>query len=251
MRFSRRGALWLWLGALFLFANGFFVAKVPGATRPELANVSAAFVLVLYAPSAWALGRWLGLNRAVVSLVALGIFAVVLETFAVKTGFPYGRFEYGPKIGAKVFDAVPWTVPFSWPPLVLGAFAMARGFAKNAFSLIALSTLFLIVFDLVLDPGAVSQKFWTYAQGGTYYGVPFSNFCGWIASGFVGSWLLWQTTGMRDDVPAPLLSSVTLVLAFWTSVCLFSGLVIPSVVGALALALCARTTLNSSSFKKS
>lgn len=241
MRFSRRGALWLLLGALFLFVQGFFVAKVPDATRPELANVSAAFVLVLYAPSAWALGRWLGGRRAFWVLLALGVFAVVLETFAVKTGVPYGRFAYGPKIGFKVFDAVPWTVPFSWPPLVLGAFVLARSLSKNAFALMAFAALFLIAFDLVLDPGAVSQQFWTYNAGGLYYGVPFSNFCGWVLSGFVGSWLLWQTTGKRDDVPATLISSVTLILAFWTGVCGFSGLWIPAIVGAVLLALCARS----------
>ncbi|RYX85020.1 carotenoid biosynthesis protein [bacterium] len=250
MRFSPRGTLWLWLGALFLFLNGFFVAKVPDATRPELANVSAAFVLVLYAPSAWALSRWLGRNRAIVTLAALGAFAVAIETFAVKTGYPYGSFEYGPKIGAKVFDAVPWTVPFSWPPLVLGAFALARGFAKNAFALFVLSTLLLLVFDLLLDPGAVSQQFWTYQQGGAYYGVPFSNFCGWLLSGFIGSWMLWQFSGKRNDVPPLLVSSVTLILAFWTSVCLFSGLVVPTVAGILALALCARASLSKSPLAK-
>lgn len=239
MRYSRRGALWLLLGALFLFVQGFFVAKVPDATRPELANVSAAFVLVLYAPSTWALGRWLGRNRATWVLIALGAFAVVLETFAVKTGLPYGSFSYGPKIGAKVFDAVPWTVPFSWPPLVLGALALARSHSRNAFALIGFAMLYLIAFDLLLDPGAVSQKFWTYSAGGLYYGVPFSNFCGWILSGAFGAWLFWQTSGNRDDVPALLVSSVTLILAFWTGVCGFSGLLVPTLVGVALLVSCA------------
>lgn len=251
MRFSRRGAIWLGLGALFLFVSGFFVAKVPDATRPELANVSAAFVLVLYAPSAWALGKWLGSKRAFFVLFALGAFAVVLETFAVKTGIPYGHFSYGPKIGAKVFDAVPWTVPFSWPPLVLGAFAFARAFSRGTFGLIALATLFLLAFDLVLDPGAVSQQFWTYKAGGLFYGVPFSNFLGWILSGALGSWLLWKTSGERADVPTTLVSSVVLILAFWTAVCVFSGLWIPSVVGGLLLFLGARLILRNSSVSNS
>ncbi len=240
MRFSRRGAVWLGLGALFLFVNGFFVAKVPDATRPELANVSAAFVLVLYAPSAWAMSKWLGAKRALGVLLSLGTFAVVLETFAVKTGIPYGRFSYGPKIGALLFDAVPWTVPFSWPPLVLGALVCARAVSRNALGLIGFSTLFLLAFDLVLDPGAVSQDFWTYQAGGLFYGVPFSNFCGWILSGAFGAWLLWQTSGKRDDVPATLISSVVLILSFWTSVCAFSDLWIPAVVGAGLLGFCAR-----------
>ena len=243
--FSRRGALWLWLGCAFLFINGFFVAKVPDATRPELANVSAAFVLVLWAPSAWAMRRWLGWKRAALVLATMGAFAVVLETFAVKTGLPYGHFSYGPKIGFKVLDAVPWTVPFSWPPLVLGALYLASTQTKRVAALIGFSTLFLLAFDGVLDPGAVSQAFWKYDAGGMYYGVPLSNFCGWILSGAVGSWLLFQLSGKRDDVPAPLLSSVALILSFWTSVCLFSNLMIPAFLGVSLLSFCARAVKGS------
>ncbi len=236
MQFSRRGALWLLFGALFLFLQGFFVAKVPGATRPELANVSAVFVLVLYAPSAWALGKWLGAKRAIGVLTALGAFALVLETFAVKTGVPYGRFVYGPKIGALLFGAVPWTVPFSWPPLVLGALALARG--KSAPTLVAQATLWLLAFDLLLDPGAVSQRFWTYQAGGFFYGVPLTNFLGWLLSGAAGSWLLWRLSGERFDFPPPLISSVVLVLSFWTGVCAFSGIIVPALVGFGLLGVC-------------
>jgi putative membrane protein len=247
--FSRRGALWLWLSCAFLFVNGFFVAKVPDATRPELANVSAAFVLVLWAPSAWAMQRWLGWNRAALVLAMMGVFAVALETFAVKTGVPYGHFSYGPKIGWKVLDAVPWTVPFSWPPLVLGALYLASTQTRRTAALIAVSTLFLLAFDGVLDAGAVSQAFWKYDAGGRYYGVPLSNFLGWILSGAAGSWLLFRLSGQRDDVPAPLVSSVALILSFWTSVCLFSGLVFPAFLGVSLLSFCARVVHGSTAPK--
>ncbi len=238
--FSRRGALWLWLGCAFLFINGFFVAKVPDATRPELANVSAAFVLFLWAPSAWAMRRWLGWKRAALVLSAMGLFAVVLETFAVKTGVPYGHFDYGPKIGAKLFDAVPWTVPFSWPPLVLGALFLASTQTKRVLPLIGVSTLFLLAFDGVLDPGAVSQAFWKYQSGGFYYGVPLSNFLGWILSGALGSWLLLRLCEGKTLVPAPLVSSAALILSFWTSICLFSNLAFPAFLGVSLLSFCAR-----------
>lgn len=223
---SRRALL---LGAIFLFLNGFFVAKVPQATRPELAGVSAAFVLVLWAPSAWILARWLGWKRAALVLGALGAFAVGIESFAVQTGWPYGHFSYGEKIGAKLFDFVPWTVPFSWPPLVLGAVALAALRAPK--HLFVGAVLVLLAFDLVLDPGAVQQKFWSYQAGGWYYGVPFSNFCGWILSGFIGAWLVWKLSGKPREIPLALVSSVTLILAFWTSVCLFSSLWIPALIG--------------------
>jgi uncharacterized membrane protein len=47
-----------------------------------------------------------------------------------------------------------------------------------------------VVLDATLDPGAVSQKFWTYRYPGAYYGVPWSNFVGWILSGIVGAAIL-------------------------------------------------------------
>jgi putative membrane protein len=228
-QFSPKSRRALLFGAIFLFINGFFVAKVPQATRPELAGVSAAFVLVLWAPSAWVLKQWLGWKRAAAVLVALGIFAVGIETFAIITGMPYGRFTYGDKIGDKLFGFVPWTVPFSWPPLVLGAVALASHIAPKRLFLAA--TFILLLFDLVLDPGAVQQKFWTYESGGFYYGVPLSNFFGWLISGFIGVWIFTKLSDEPNNVPLPLICSVTLVLAFWTSVCLFTSLWIPAAVG--------------------
>jgi len=238
--FSRRGAWWLFAGCVFLFINGFFVAKVPNATRPELANVSAVFVLVLWAPSAWALKSWLGGKQAAIVLAGLGAFGLLLETFAVKTGVPYGHFAYGPKIGALLFGAVPWTVPFSWPPLVLGALALASTQTRRMVPLIALSTGFLLAFDGVLDPGAVKQGFWKYAAGGAYYGVPMTNFLGWIGSGALGSWIGWTLSKRQTPVPLALISSSALILSFWTSICLFSNLAFPTFLGVSLLSWCAR-----------
>lgn len=232
--FSPRGKKWLLAGAIFLFVNGFFVAKVPQATRPELAGVSALFVLVLAAPSFWALGRWLGWKRAVAILLALGAFAVGIETLAVKTGLPYGEFAYGDKIGVKFFGLVPWTVPFAWSPLVLGAAALARNRAPLAF--IAALTAWLVAFDLVLDPGAVQQKFWSYPAGGWYYNVPFSNYVGWVISGLIGGAIFYLLAGKRTDAPLTLVSSVAMILAFWTSIALFTNMWIPALIGFALLA---------------
>jgi putative membrane protein len=228
-QFSPKSRRRLLFGAIFLFINGFFVAKVPQATRPEFAGISAAFVLVLWAPSAWVLKQWLGWKRAAVLLAVLGAFAVGIETFAIKTGLPYGQFSYGEKIGDKLFGVVPWTVPFSWPPLVLGAMALAGRIAPKR--LLITATIVLLSFDFVLDPGAVQQKFWSYQSVGLYYGVPFSNFCGWLISGLIGAWLFKKLSGTKGHVPLPLVASVTMILAFWTSVCLFVSMWIAAFIG--------------------
>ncbi len=235
MTFSSKGRRWLFGGALFLFINGFFVARVEQATRPELAGVSAFFVLVLWAPAAYSLMQWLGFKRAALILLALGAFAVGIETFAVKTGWPYGSFDYSDKIGVKYFGVTPWTVPFAWSPLVLGAMALAARHQRSASALCVVATLFLLLFDGVLDPGTVSQGFWKYHAGGLYYGVPLSNFGGWILSGLIGAAIFYFLSGKRADIPLTLVSSVTMIIAFWTSVCGFSGLWIPAILGAALL----------------
>ncbi|MBV9471001.1 MAG: carotenoid biosynthesis protein, partial [Abitibacteriaceae bacterium] len=78
---------------LFLIMSGFFVAKMP--VRPEFAGVSSVFVLVFALPSYMALYKWLGNKEGVRVLIILGLFAVVLESIAIDTGFPYGHFSYG------------------------------------------------------------------------------------------------------------------------------------------------------------
>ncbi len=246
---------WFWLAIPFLIINGFFVANLrvrpelkPFADRPEIAVVSSLFVLVFAAPSFIALVKWLG-NRGVFALVSLGVYAVAIESFAVVTGFPYGHFAYGEKIGGKIFDLVPWTVCFAWTPVLLGAFCLARRLVRdrighNFWTRLPLKTvlataLIATAFDLVLDPGAVSQGFWTYRDGGIFYGVPLSNFVGWILSGAVGALILhhfaqWHA---RDLPPRGLLGSAWLLTLFWTSVCAFSSLWIATAIGVALLAI--------------
>ncbi len=205
----------------FSAISGFFVARFP--VRPELAIVSAVFVLVFAWPSYAALVGWLGTKRGIGLLVGLGAYALVLETVAVKTGVPYGRFSYGPKIGTLLFDAVPWTVPFSWTPLALWGLWRAKG---N----IWLAGVLLVAVDLCLDPGAVAQGFWRYDAGGAYYSVPLSNFLGWALSGTLGAWLGSRRVDWKT-APVATRTSGLLSITFWTSVCLWMGLWVPGLVG--------------------
>lgn len=243
--------------ALFLVVNGWFVANLDKrpelravAQRPDLQGalslVSAVFVVGFALPSFWILWRFLGPKRGALTLLALSLFAVGIETFAVKTGVPYGRFQYGPKIGGKLFDAVPWTVPFAWTPLLLGAMQLSWRAGRVWWKTLLSAALWLTFFDLVLDPGAVSQKFWAYLPPGAYYGVPLSNYGGWLLSGVIGAGVFMRLSGLTmgsQKLPRALLISSFLILTFWTSVCLCSSLSIPAVIGAFLVAYLGRALL--------
>ena len=228
--------------ALFLvsyFAGRF--ADVPGAW------VGSYISTVLIAlPSFAALWRYMGPRRAALALGALGAFGFAIETTGTVTGFPYGEFYYGESLGPKLFGHVPYILPVSYAPLVIGAVAAcapARPPASRvrALAWAALSALVLTLLDGVLDPGAAALGFWVWPDGGVYYGVPASNYAGWLLSGVMACGLLVALGRWRGPPPGGLLDSALLALAFWCGVAVFEALWVPALLGvALYGALLAR-----------
>ncbi|HET7479176.1 MAG TPA: carotenoid biosynthesis protein [Rubrobacteraceae bacterium] len=213
--------------ALFFCAAAFIVRfpHIPGAS---VGSYVSTFLIAL--PPCAALFRYLGARRAVVSLIALSAFAYAIETTGVVTGFPYGEFRYGDSLGPKALGLVPYLLPVSYAPLVLGAVAAAP--LRRLVPRVLVSAVLLVVTDAVLDPGAVALGFWTYLNGGSYYGVPASNFAGWLLSGTLAAAILLVLGGGWRSAPPPgLLDGLVIAAAFWSGAAVFSGLPLPALVG--------------------
>ena len=209
----------------------FFAVRFPDVPGASVGSYVSTFLIAL--PSAVALFGYLGPRRAILSLLALSAFAYAIESFGVATGFPYGRFFYGDALGPTVAGLVPFLLPVSYVPLVVGAVAAAWGGPRPLH--VAFSALILVWMDTVLDPGATSLGFWVWPGGGAYYGVPVSNFVGWLLSGALAAALL-LTTGRWAEPPSPtLLDSAAISTAFWTAVAAFSGIMLPALFGAALL----------------
>jgi uncharacterized membrane protein len=136
-----------------------------------------------------------------------------MENIGVATGPPFGRyhFEVGsnlPHVGAIPFIVGPlWFGMgyFSWvlAETLLGA-AQAR--LNRNIALVALPIVAAFVmtqWDVVMDPPeATISKAWIWHDGGAHFGVPFSNYLGWLLT----SWLFYQAfaiyLGRRRDVSA-------------------------------------------------
>ncbi|MDQ3913182.1 MAG: carotenoid biosynthesis protein [Actinomycetota bacterium] len=223
--------------ALFVSA-GYFVVHFPNV--PGAAMGSFVSTLLIALPSLVALWCYLGARGAALSLLALSAFGYIIETIGVASGFPYGSFHYGDSLGIKLGGLVPYLLPLSWVPLVLGgvAAALPRGgkeVPRQRWALWILSAAVLLtLIDGVLDPGAASLGFWVWPQGGAYYGVPVTNYLGWLFSSTLATAVL-LAIGHRKWGGVPplpgLLDSALLALAFWTGVSLFSGLLFPTALG--------------------
>ncbi|WP_435118025.1 bisanhydrobacterioruberin hydratase [Halolamina sp. C58] len=126
-------------------------------------------------------------RRAALGVAALAAYSYAIEIVGVTTGWPYGQFEYGVSLGP-MLGGVPVALPVFFLPLVANAYllcllllgTLADRALPRLLSVIAL----VLAMDVVLDPGAVALGFWTYG-GGAFYGVPLSNYAGWVLSATV------------------------------------------------------------------
>lgn len=233
---------------LVILATGaFFMANV--VIPPEARFVSGINVILFAIPVFWATKMWLGRRDAVLLFAILGVLALVIETSAMITGFPYGHFGYSELLGYRLFGLTPWTVFLAWTPLVIAAYGIAARLVEKQPSAashkllagilrVVLVSLILVVFDLVLDPGAVKIGFWRYEGGGAFYGVPISNFAGWLFSGAIGAAVIEIFAFFRKPLlpaPAQLISSTFFIIFFWSAIAFFSGMWIPVLIGVVVL----------------
>jgi putative membrane protein len=135
----------------------------------------------------------------------LALFAIcVVTTFAIEnlgvaTGFPFGHyhFEVGadlPHIGASPMIVGPlWFGMgyFSWRLASILLDGADRRLDRN-FNLIALPIVAAFVatqWDMVMEPAAATiGRAWIWHDGGAIFGVPLSNYFGWLLT----AWLFFQ-----------------------------------------------------------
>ena len=216
------------LASALALGAAYFAARFPDMHGASAGAYVSTFLIAL--PSAVALFSYLGRRQAALSLLALSAFGYTIETVGVVTGFPYGSFYYGDALGHKLAGLVPYLLPISYAPLVVGAVAASWGSARRPLHALA-AALLLVLMDGVLDPGAVSLGFWIWPEGGPYYGVPPSNYAGWLFSGTLAAYLLLSIGRWRSPPSPGLLDSAIIALFFWIGVAALSSMVLPTLLG--------------------
>ena len=189
--------------------------------------------------------RDLGPARAVTFLLWGGAVALVAELFSTRVGIPFGLYHYtGDTRASELFIGnVPFFSPLSFPFLAYAAFCVARrtlgpGWAATRAGrvhMVAVSGAVMMLLDVVIDPLAVRGGRWFlghifyYPDGGLYFGVPLSNFLGWLIVGWttIGGIVWGEAVSGREatDPGTPGLGIVLyyLVLAVNLSVTLWIG----------------------------
>lgn len=222
--------------SVLFFGVAYFTVRFPNVPGATVGSFASTCLMAL--PSFVALWRYLGPKGAILSLLSLSALGFAVEMAGVATGFPYGPFYYGDSLGPKVADLVPYLLPLSWAPLVLGAVTATVPAGKTSTRRrviwVLSAAVLLTVVDGVLDPGATSLGFWVWPEGGIYYGIPVTNYLGWLFSSSLAAALLIVLGHRRwGSLPPPpgLLDSAIIAVSFWVGVAVFSGLPLPVVLG--------------------
>ena len=184
--------------------------------------------------------RDLGRARTLGFLLWGFLVALVAELSSTRGGLPFGLYHYtGETAGAELFVGnVPFFSPLSFPFLAYASFCLARqalgagwaGRQAGWLRLVALSGVLMALLDVVIDPLAVRGERWflghlfTYPEGGIYFGVPLSNFGGWLLVGWatVGGYV-WLAGDRRLRSPRRGVALYYMVLAVNLGVTLWIG----------------------------
>ena len=178
--------------SVFFPLNGIvlLLASAEGVLPPPVAFNGVLILLgtaVMRSPLAVGLLRVTD-RRAATGVGLLTLYSYAIEYVGVHTGRPYGEFFYGVDLGP-IVGGGPLGLPIFFIPLVMNAYLLCLLLlggraASTAVRLLAVIAT-VVTMDVVLDPGAVALGFWVYPNGGVFYGVPLSNYAGWILSATV------------------------------------------------------------------
>lgn len=137
----------------------------------------------------WAAAAAGGWRRALRFLVIAGAFSLGAELASTHGPFPYGRYAYvAPTRGDEIYLwNVPLFVPFSFGTVVWAGRSLALSALRprSAFALVLGGAVMAAIADLVIDPMTLRGGSWFLGdlyrfEAGGYFGVPWSNFGGWL-----------------------------------------------------------------------
>ncbi|MDZ4701474.1 MAG: bisanhydrobacterioruberin hydratase CruF [Rhodothermales bacterium] len=174
MGFSIGGSLLLRLipSSMALFGPYYpTLVKFPTWTYMAILPLIALF---LYGPS-------LGWKTAFVAFLVGSGIGGASELIGTTTGVPFGPYAYTFWLGPKILEHVPYFIPPSWFAMSIVSYELAGRVTPHTLTRAPLAATFMVLWDVSLDP-AMSRAFpfWTYPEGGFFYGMPLSNWAGWF-----------------------------------------------------------------------
>ncbi len=182
------------LVAMMVVYSGARVLQVFPTRVPTLLIV----VLHVVPPAVFALihGRRVLGTRGILVFMGLCVGGgSFFESLGLRTGFPFGNYYFTGVMGPKVFQ-LPILLALAYVGVGYVAWVVASlivGGGEDSWRRVVVLPLIAAVtmsaWDLAMDPVWTNiDRAWVWERGGGYFGVPFSNFFGWLLT----TWVFYQ-----------------------------------------------------------
>ena len=163
--------------------------------------------------------------RGTAAYVAIaGGVSMLLEITSVNFGFPFGFYTHhtpGQLLGVPLIIPLVYAT-LGWAPWVMARVIVrdrpaAAGRASDRFITPVVAAFILTFYDFPSDPiSATIAHAFTYRHSGGYFGVPLTNYLGWLLNGFV----FYQLFALVEDWFAPPNRAALKVPGYWLMPCL-------------------------------
>ena len=98
-----------------------------------------------------------------------------VEVLGVYSGLLFGEYQYGKTLGFQ-FLGVPLIIGVNWVLLVVSSFAISSYFVSNSIFKVVLSSIIMVLLDLVIEPVAIRLDFWHWQAEV----IPLQNYLMWF-----------------------------------------------------------------------
>ncbi len=116
--------------------------------------------------------------------ILIAFTGFLLEVVGVKTGYIFGRYQYGTTLGFTLWDT-PLMMMVNWLTTVYITRQIAEMIAKDTFLISIIAAIFMVLLDFFLEPFAIKNGLWQWNIGR----VPLHNYAGWFVAGLIIQYL--------------------------------------------------------------
>ncbi len=187
---TRETALWLAVACILAAGIGFSWNPTPFAQVLAAIFIACALLHACF---------FYGLRPAPVLFLICLVITFIIENIGAATGFPFGHYHFEVGAGLPHVGRIPIIVGplwfgagyFSWvvATTLLDNADRRLDRAFNVFALPVVAAFVMTQWDLVMEPSAATiARAWVWHGGGGDFGVPLSNYGGWLLT----SWLFFQ-----------------------------------------------------------